>query len=71
MKERIMEITEEMTILEILEFDRYTIPIFLKHGLNCLGCSLSSVETLGEACEAHGLSLENLLQDLNQHFNGE
>lgn len=66
-----MEITGDLTIMEVLEMDKYTIPIFMQHGLQCLGCNLASTETIEEACALHGIDLQSLLQSLNQHFFAE
>jgi hybrid cluster-associated redox disulfide protein len=63
-----MKANKEMFVAEVLNLDRGTIPIFFKHGLHCLGCAMSHGETLEEACAVHGIDLDLLLSDLNQHF---
>ncbi len=62
-------ITKNMLIGEILDMDEEATKILIKHGMNCLGCPGSYSENLKEAAEGHGINLERLLQDLNQHFN--
>lgn len=63
-----MKATKDMYVADVLNLDRGTIPIFFKHGLHCLGCSMSHGETLEEACQVHSLDLEQLLSDLNNHL---
>lgn len=63
-----MKATKEMFIADVLNMDRGTIPIFFKHGLHCLGCSMSHGETLEEACVVHSLDLDLLMADLNAYF---
>ena len=60
------KVTKDMMICDILELQPHTEEIFLSHGMNCLGCPGGSLETLEEAAEAHGVSLEKLLGELNK-----
>jgi len=64
----LMKATKDMFVADVLNLDRGTIPIFFKHGLHCLGCSMSHGETLEEACQVHSLNLDQLLSDLNEHL---
>ncbi len=64
-------INKEMMIAEVLELDTGVVPIFLKHGLHCMGCALSRGETVEEACEVHGLNLDHLMSDLHAYFGDE
>ncbi|HML35969.1 MAG TPA: DUF1858 domain-containing protein [Bacillota bacterium] len=60
-----MKITENMLLNEILEMDPDPTDVFLRHGLNCLGCPGAQSESLREAAEGHGINLEKLIDDLN------
>ena len=40
--------------------------ILLDAGMHCLGCPASQAETLEEACEVHGIEVEELLNELNK-----
>lgn len=60
-----MKITENMLLNEILEMDPDLTEVFLRHGLNCVGCPGARSEKLREAAEGHGLDLALLLNDLN------
>ncbi len=63
-----MTITKEMTIGEILDFDRTTATYFMEMGMHCLGCPASRGESLEEACMVHGVSVDELLDKLNAHI---
>ena len=60
-----MKITESMLLNEILEMNPDLTEVFLRHGLNCLGCPGARSENLREAAEGHGIDLALLLNDLN------
>ena len=63
-----MKVTKDMIISEVLNMDKGTIPIFFKNGLHCLGCAMSSGETIEEACVVHSLDCDQLLYELNTFF---
>lgn len=60
------EITKEMLICDIMEANEEAENIFLSHSMNCLGCPGGSMETLEDAADAHSVSLEILLKELNK-----
>jgi hybrid cluster-associated redox disulfide protein len=62
------QITKDMIIGDILDLDPETAPYFLEMGMHCLGCPSSRGETLGEACEVHGIDPDGILNKLNSHF---
>ena len=39
--------------------------ILLSAGMHCLGCPASQAETLEEACEVHGIDVEEVVTKLN------
>jgi hybrid cluster-associated redox disulfide protein len=59
-------ITEDMTIEEV--FRRYpgANDVFLRHGLDCVGCQIAEYESIGHAARVYGINLEALLNDLNK-----
>ena len=61
-----MKITENMLLSDILEMDPDPTDVFLRHGLNCLGCPGAQSESLKEAAEGHGIDLTKLMYDLNE-----
>ena len=61
-----MEIKKDMTIGELLEKAPEKAEILLIAGMHCLGCPASQSETLEEACEVHGIEVEEILKELNK-----
>lgn len=59
------EVTKDMTIGDILDADRETVPFFLEMGMHCLGCPASRGETLEQACEVHGVNADELVAKIN------
>lgn len=62
------QITKDTIIGDILDIDASTAPYFLAMGMHCLGCPASRGETLEEACQVHGVSVDDLLGKINQHL---
>ena len=60
-----MEINKNMTIGELLEMAPEKAEILLEAGMHCLGCPASQAETIAEACEVHGIDVEELIKKLN------
>ena len=58
-------ITKDTKIGELLETAPEKAELLLNVGMHCLGCPASQEETIGEACEIHGIDVENLLEQLN------
>ena len=58
------QITKDTIISDILSIAPDAVPIFRSIGMNCLGCAMASGETLGEACDAHGVDPDSLLAQL-------
>ena len=61
-----MEFNKDMTIGEILEKAPEKAEILMEAGMHCLGCPASQGETLEEACEVHGIDVEEVLKELNK-----
>ncbi len=59
------EVTKDMTIGDILDADRETVPFFLEMGMHCLGCPASRGETIEQACEVHGVNADELVAKIN------
>ena len=62
----LIEITKDMTIGDILDADRETVPFFLEMGMHCLGCPASRGETVAQACEVHGVDADELVNKINE-----
>lgn len=65
------EITKNMTIGDILDEERETIPFFLEMGMHCLGCPASRGETVEEACAVHGVDADELVKKINEFLAGK
>lgn len=59
-------IDKNTKIGELLEIAPEKADILLQAGMHCLGCPASQAETLEEACEVHGIDVEELLNELNK-----
>ena len=59
-------ITAEMTIADIMHKKPEAAQILMSHGMHCLGCAISSAESLSDAAQVHGIDLNALLKELNQ-----
>lgn len=62
------QVTKDMTIAQVLQIDRGTVPIFMRFGMHCLGCPISTGESLEEASVAHGIDVDELVKALNDYL---
>ena len=60
------QITKDTIIADILKIAPECVPLFRSMGMNCLGCAMASGETLGQACDAHGVDVDDLLSKLTE-----
>lgn len=61
------KVTADMTIGEILEIRGEEVaPVLLGMGMHCLGCPSAQMETLLEACEVHGVDVNEILAQINK-----
>lgn len=51
---------------ELLEIAPEKAEILLQAGMHCLGCPASQSETIEEACEVHGIDVDDLLEKINK-----
>lgn len=59
-----MEITKNMTIGELLNTYPEKAEVLLSMGMGCIGCPAAQAETLEEACQVHGIDIEDLMAKL-------
>ena len=64
--ELISDHTKQGDIGEILEKAPEKAEILLNAGMHCLGCIAASGETIAEACEVHGIDVDELIEELNK-----
>ncbi len=60
-----MEITKDMIIGELLAVKPEAAEVLLSMGMHCLGCPSARGETIGQACEVHGVDVEEILAQIN------
>ena len=58
-------INADTKIGELLEIAPEKADILLEAGMHCLGCPASQAETIKEACDVHGIDVEEILKMLN------
>ena len=58
-------ITKDTLIADVLNINPDAAPIFIGMGMHCLGCAMAHGETVGEACQVHGVNIDDLLTQLN------
>lgn len=60
-----MKIEKTTKIGDLLENAPEKAEILLDAGMHCLGCPASQAETLEEACDVHGIDVDELVEKLN------
>ena len=60
-----MQFNKDTRIGEILEKAPEKAEILLEIGMQCLGCPASQMETLEEACDVHGIDVNEVVKKLN------
>jgi hybrid cluster-associated redox disulfide protein len=56
----------DQTVAEVLNTWPQTIRIFLNHRMDCVGCTMSAFDTIGEAVTNYGGALDEFLAELTQ-----
>jgi hybrid cluster-associated redox disulfide protein len=64
------KITPKMPMNEILSRWPETIPVFLEYKMSCIGCYMSSFDTLEEALAVHNLPIKEMVEALNKTIVG-
>ena len=60
-----MKFSKDIIIKDILENHPKAEEILTSFGMHCLYCPCSQAETLEEACEVHGIDVDELLKKIN------
>ena len=60
-----MNFNKDTRIGELLEVAPEKAEILLEMGMHCLGCPASQMETLEEACDVHGIDVNEVIEKLN------
>ncbi|MEG2246842.1 MAG: DUF1858 domain-containing protein [Peptostreptococcaceae bacterium] len=60
-------ITKDTIIADIIKMRPDAAQILMSYGMGCIGCPSAQMEKLEQACEIHGLDLEEVLNKLNEN----
>ena len=64
-KKKITKVDKDTIIGDLLDAYPNTAPFFMAIGMNCLGCPVSRMENVEEACAVHGIDTDEMLDRLN------
>lgn len=59
-------ITKDTIIADVIKTNPKAAEILMSFGMGCIGCPSAQMEKLEDACEIHGLNLEEVLEKLNE-----
>ena len=59
------KVTKDMNIMEAVEKYPIIAQVLMRYGLGCVGCIISSAETLGEGIAVNGLNPDIILEEVN------
>lgn len=62
------QITKDMTFHQVMRMNPEVLKVLAKYNLGCVGCMGAQHESLEKGAMAHGLDIDELLQDLNAIF---
>lgn len=61
-----MQITKDMSIMQVVEQWPQTAQVLMQHGMGCLGCAAAHFENIEQGASAHGIDIDALMAALNQ-----
>ena len=61
-----MKFDKDTVIGDILQNAPEKADILIEAGMHCLGCPASQMETLEQACEVHGIDVDEVVKKLNE-----
>lgn len=59
-------LTPEITVADLLRNWPETIPVFVKHRMACVGCSVSAFETVRGVAAVYQLPFDSFLEELQE-----
>lgn len=65
------QVTKETLIGEALMIDMGIANILMESGMHCVGCPAAQGESIEEACGAHGMDADALLEKINAYLAGK
>ena len=70
-KQEKIKYDQDMTRGQALALNPNAEVVFMGFGMHCVSCFVSQMETIGEACEVHGVDVKQVLKELNNMPVGE
>ena len=66
-----MTLTKDMGIMEVVSNYPETVEVFINAGMGCLGCAAAHFENIEQGATAHGIDVDQLMEDLNRAISKE
>ena len=63
-------ISPDMDIDAVIDLYPATIPVFIRHGMQCVGCHVARFETIAGGAKIYGVDLDSLLAHMNAALDG-
>lgn len=60
------KIIKDMKIEEVIKKYPETVEVFTKYNFHCVGCIAAIFESIEDGAKAHGITAEELVEDLNK-----
>ena len=60
------KITNDMSIIDIVQHHPETLEIFAKYGMGCIGCAAAKFENLEAGAKVHGFDADAMVAELNE-----
>jgi hybrid cluster-associated redox disulfide protein len=61
-------LTKDTIIGDVLKIDIQLARFLMEIGMHCIGCPASRGETIEEACQVHGVEVDELLARMNAYL---
>ena len=62
------QVTKDMTFAAVMRMHPDVVKVLGKYNLGCIGCMGAQNESLEQGCAAHGISVDEILTDINALF---
>lgn len=60
------KINKKMNFSELIQKYPESAEVLMNEGLHCIGCMMTSFETLEQGCLAHGLDPDDIIKKINK-----
>ena len=62
------QVTKDMTFAAVMRMHPDVVKVLAKYNLGCIGCMGAQNESLEQGCSAHGINVDDIINDLNKLF---